>query len=143
MKSFLLKGKVPIIKWGSLPDNVFFEGEVPEGYSLAISPSKGYIVIDVDRHGEINGFNNVPRELMPELLGTHMYATKNNGAHFWFKYTGTKELANKASGLGIDLRTYKGYVVWYLDKDVRSYMNCIWDTSEEMNQWLEKLFSYC
>jgi len=48
MKTFLLKEKVPIVKWGNIPDETYFEGDVPEGYSLAISPSNGFIIVDVD-----------------------------------------------------------------------------------------------
>jgi hypothetical protein len=142
MRSFLLKAKKPICKWGSLPPNTFFEGEIPEGYSLAVSPSENYIVIDVDRHGDIDGVNNIPDNLMYELLKTLHYPTKNNGYHYWFKYTGNKELANKTSGLGIDLRTNKGYVVYYPKNDIRDQLHLIKPTSTHMNKWLEKLFSY-
>ena len=58
------------------------------------------------------------------------------------KYTGDKPLGNKTSGLGIDLRTNKGYVVWYHDKDIRDCINEINKTSQNLNKWLEKLFSY-
>ena len=142
MKSFLVRGKKPIIKWGYLPDGTFFEGNVPEGYRLAICPSEGYIVVDVDRHGNINGFDNIPEHLQGELDSTLSYATKNNGRHYWLKYTGGNYLANKTSGLGIDLRTNKGYVVWYPEGDVRSHMNEIIDTSLEMNNWVESLFGF-
>ena len=146
MKSFLLKGKKPIIRWSLLPDNVFFEGKVPDGFNLAVSlwGYEGYVVVDVDRHGEINGFDNIPVDLCPELNTTYNYKTKNNGMHYWFKYTGNKPLGNKTSGLGIDLRTNKGYVVWYPKEDIRDVVKSgqINNTSEEMNKWLEKLFSY-
>ncbi len=142
MKSFLLKGKTPIIKWGMIPDETYFEGNVPEGYQLAVSPSEGYVVIDIDNHGKVNGFDNIPNFLLDELNSTLRYKTKNNGCHYWFKYTGDKELANKASRLGIDLRTHKGYVVWYLNIDVRNCLNSIKETSGEINTWLEQLFSY-
>ena len=48
LKSFLLKDNKPITKWGLLPDNTFFEGEVPEGYKLAISPSDNIVILDID-----------------------------------------------------------------------------------------------
>lgn len=143
MKSFLLKGKIPIIKWSRLPDNTFFEGKLPEGYSLAVMPSGNYIVVDVDRHGKIDGFENIPLKLFPELDDTLNYATKNNGRHYWFRYTGKEILANKASGQGIDLRVaYKGYVVWYPKDDIRNRLDEINNTSSDMNKWLEKLFSF-
>lgn len=143
MKSFLLKDKKPIIRWGSLPDEVYFEGNIPTGYSLAISPSSNYVVIDVDVHNdEINGFDNVPKTILRELNNTLNYPTKNKGRHYWVEYTGNKVLANKTSGLGIDLRTNKGYVVWYLNDDVRQYLHTINKTSTKLNNWLEKLFSY-
>lgn len=142
MKSFLLKEKTPIIKWGNLPDNVYFEGKVPEGYSLAISPSGNYIVVDVDMHGDVDGFSNIPHLIQMELDTTLNYKTKNNGKHYWFQYTGNKLLANKTSGLGFDLRTNKGYVVWYHNEDIRDCLYKIKSTSENLNTWLEKHFSF-
>lgn len=142
MRSFLLKEKTPIIKWGFLPQNTFFEGTVPENYNLAICPSDNYIVIDVDKHDSKNGFNNIPFELLNELNNTLNYNTKNNGKHYWFKYTGNKPLANKTSGLGIDLRTNKGYVVFYPKTDIRKQLHLINDTSNALNKWLESMFSY-
>jgi hypothetical protein len=143
MKSFLCKGKRPIIKWSLLPDETYFEGELPEGFNLAVMPSGNYIVVDVDRHGTINGFDNLPSELSNELNNTLNYSTKGAGAHFWFKYTGKSPLGNKPSGKGIDLRVgYKGYVIWYPKYDIRDALDRINETSPEMNKWLQKLFSY-
>lgn len=142
MKSFLVRGKRPIILWSVLPDNCFFEGNIPEGYKLAVCPSEGMIVIDIDKHGKKNGFTNIPPSLMFELKSTLNYPTKNNGRHFWFKYTGDKPLANKTSNLGIDLRTHKGYVVYYPDNDIRDNLHLIKESSNQLNVWLKKLFSY-
>ena len=142
MKSFLLNGKRPIIRWGNLPDNTFFEGKVPEGYSLAVTPSEGYVVIDVDRHGSEDGFKNIPWNIKQELDKSLHYNTKNKGAHYWLKYTGNKPLGNKTSGLSIDLRTHKGYVVWYPQQDVRYCISAVKESSKTMNRWLEELFSY-
>ena len=142
MRSFLLKEKVPIIRWKYIPNNIYFEGNVPEGYNLAVSPSDKYIVIDVDNHGDIDGFSNIPMLVQAELNASFNYATKNNGRHYWFYYTGSKPLGNKTSGLGIDLRTNKGYVVWYPKEDVRNCLSEIRSTSDHLNKWLEKLFSY-
>lgn len=144
MRSFLLKGKSPIIKWGMLPEGVMFQGNIPEGYSLAVCPSDNYIVLDVDRHGKIDGFDAIPRDIETELAFTFSYETKNKGKHFWLRYTGSKPLGNKTSGKGIDLRTNKGYVVWYPDEDILDVIECgqVMDTSEDMNYWLESLFSY-
>jgi hypothetical protein len=142
MKSFLLKGKKPICKWGMVPEETYFEGTVPEGYSLAVSPSDNYIVVDVDRHGDIDGFKNIPTHLGHELANTLKYPTKNDGMHYWFKYSGKKPLANKASSIGIDLRTDRGYAVWYPKEDIRDCLNGISETSDKLNEWLEKLFSF-
>jgi hypothetical protein len=125
-----------------LPDNIFFEGEVPEGYSLAVCPSKEFIIIDVDRHGEIDGFDNIPNSINQEIQTTLHYKTKNNGEHFWFKYTGNVPLANKSSNLGIDLRTNKGYVVWYPKEDVRNLIKETKESSLELNLWLENMFGF-
>ena len=141
MKSFLCKGKKPIIKWGMLPDNIFYKGEIPEGYSLAISPSKGYIIIDVDKHGKQNGFSNIPSNIIFELKDTLNYKTKNDGRHFWIKYTGNIDLPNKSSSLGIDLRTHKGYVVWYLSEDIQDRIQDIKESSPILNEWLEITFA--
>lgn len=142
MRSFLLKGKQPTVKWGRIPSNIYFEGKIPQGYGLAISPSDPYVILDIDRHGKLNGFTNVPKELEEELYNKHFnYKTKNSGLHVWLKYTGNKTLINRASGLGIDLRNSRGYVRWYLDKDIRSYIHQVKETSSELNTWLEKLFT--
>lgn len=146
MKSFLCKkgSKKPFIKWGMLPDNIFYEGIVPEGYDLAISlwGNKDYVVVDVDRHGKKDGFDHIPQHLKEELSNTLHYPTKNNGMHFWFKYTGDVKLANKASNQGIDLRTNRGYVIWYPKGDIRDNIQYINDTSIELNKWLKVLFGY-
>jgi hypothetical protein len=142
MRSFLLKEKSPIVKWGMIPQNTFFEGKVPENYNLAICPSDNYIVIDVDKHDNKNGFDNIPFDLLKELNNTLNYNTKNNGKHYWFKYTGNKPLANKTSGLGIDLRTNKGYVVFYPKTDIRKQLHLINNTSNALNKWVESMFSY-
>ena len=60
--------------------------------------------------------------------------------HCWFKYTGDKKLANKTSNKGIDLRTHKGYVVWWHNKPMEECLNDNKDTSNKLNEWLEELF---
>lgn len=141
MKSFLLRGKKPIVKWGMIPDEVYFEGKIPEGYGLAISPHFPYIILDIDKHGNVNGFDTIPKEIWNEIEENHFYyKTKNDGLHVWLKYSGNKVLLNKPSGLGIDLRTEKGYAKWYLDNDIRKYIHTIHSTSNELNTWLESLF---
>jgi hypothetical protein len=98
MRSFLLKKKKPIVKWGMIPDGVMFQGKVPEGYNLAISPHDPYIILDVDMHGDISGFDSIPENINFQLAQTLKYGTKNDGFHYWLKYTGDKKLMNKASG---------------------------------------------
>ena len=142
MKSFLLKEKVPICRWKPIPHGFFFEGKVPDGYSLAICPSDPYVILDIDRHGDVDGFDNIPEDIKTELESHFSYNTKNNGKHVWLKYSGEIKLANKASGLGIDLRTSHGYVKWYLDGDIRDYIDQVKETSPVLNEWLEKLFNY-
>ena len=140
MKSFLVRNKVPQVRWSKIPDNTYFEGNVPESYSLAISPSKGYVILDVDEHGEISGDANIPFLIKIELQKTLNYPTKGNGVHYWLKYSGNKELTNKPSGLGIDLRTHRGYAIWYDKRDIRECNSLIKESSRELNEWLEKLF---
>jgi hypothetical protein len=142
MKTFLLKDKRPICKWGQIPDNIYFEGELPENYSLAICPNAPYVILDIDDHKGKCGFDNIPFSIKIELSEHFAYQTNSGGQHIWLKYTGNKELANKTSGFFIDLRTHNGYVKWYLDGDIRNYIHEVKETSLKLNNWLEQLFSY-
>lgn len=139
MRTFLLKDKVPICKWGMIPENTYFSGKVPDGYSLAISPHDPYIIVDVDKRGILNGIDNIPKNLLVELKNTFNYNTKN-GVHFWLKYSGDKNLLNKTSKILIDLRTSSGYVKYNHDKDIRECEHLIKPTSKLLNEWLESLF---
>jgi hypothetical protein len=141
MKSFLVKNKRPVLKWSQLPDGIMFKGDIPEGFKLAIVPSEGMIVIDVDNHdNSINGFNNIPLHIKHELDKTLNYATKSSGRHYWFYYTGSDVLLNSTSGLGIDIRTHKGYAIWYHNKPIELVMTEIKPTSIIINEWLSELF---
>lgn len=149
MRSFLLVKNKPLVKWGLIPDNTLYEGIIPEGYDLAVNPHQPYIIIDVDRHGK-DGFVNIPEHLKPELESTLHYPTKHNGMHYWFYYTGNRNLANKASEYGIDLRTGNsdeyngGYVKWH-PRNTMNIVGVLWQakqSSEELNEWIEELFSY-
>jgi hypothetical protein len=155
MRSFLLKDGKPLIKWGLLPDNTMYQGKVPEGYDLAVNPHHPYIVVDVDRHGDKDGFLNIPEHLKAELESTFHYPTKHNGMHYWFYYSGDKSLSNKASKFGIDLRTgnqkfnknewtHGGYVKWH-PRDTINIMNELHKVNKSslnMNNWIEELFAY-
>lgn len=144
MKTFLAKGdtKRPLMHWTMLKEDTYFEGPVPEGYRLCASPSKGYVILDVDRHGDKDGFENIPIKIIDELEETFHYPTKNNGIHYWLRYSGSKPLGNKTSGQGFDLRTEKGYVCYYRNDDIRDNLHLIKETSPELNKWLETWFSY-
>lgn len=139
MKTFLLQGKIPICKWSLIPDETYFEGNLPQGFGLATCPHDPYIIIDIDNHGNMIGMDNIPENLKEEIFLSLGYNTKS-GYHAWFKYSGDKPLMNKTSKKGIDLRTSKGYVKWYLDKDIRSYIHLIKESSKELNEFLESLF---
>ena len=148
MRSFLLNNNKPLVKWGLISDFNLYEGDIPEGFDLAINPHYPYIIIDVDRHKK-NGCLNIPSNLKKELESTLNYPTKRNGRHYWFYYTGNKTLINKASNLGIDLRTGNideyngGYVKWHPRNTMR-IEDVLWQakqTSIKMNKWLESLFA--
>ena len=148
MKSFLLKSNVPIVKWGLIPDNTFFQGIVPDGYDLAVCPSGSYVILDVDVKDDKNGFNHIPEEDLKELNYSFHYNTKSGGAHYWLDYTGNKVLLNKSTSLGLDLRIGKnektgnngGYVKYRYNKDIRECTHLIKKTGKELNEFLEKLF---
>jgi len=154
-----LKEKIPICKWGILPDGIMYKGKVPPGYNLAIVPGPEYIILDVDRHKDKDGFKYIPDypkavkfvfkifrikklSILDELEQTFNYKTKNNGKHYWLKYTGNKVLGNKTSGFSSDLRTDKGYVAYWYDKPIEECLHLIKETSPKMNEYLERLFSY-
>jgi hypothetical protein len=150
MKSFLLKNGVPIIKWGSLKDGILFQGKIPNGYDLAIAPTPGYIIIDVDNKNGKCGSKNVPKELLIEFGSTFNYNTENGGFHYWFKYTGSEKLPNTTSKLSIDLRVGAsdgnngGYAKWH-PRDSYGIMDCIdsiKESSVELNEWIEGVFKY-
>lgn len=148
LKSFLLKDNKPITKWGLLPDNTFFEGEVPEGYKLAISPSGNIVILDIDFKNGKNGYEHIPSHIQTELDQSFNYKTKSGGAHIWLCYTGSRKLMNRSTTLGLDLRIGSkgknsgGYVKYNHTEDIRKCLHLIKGTSNEMNEWLEDLFAF-
>lgn len=142
MKTFLSKNKKPICKWSMIPQNVYFEGNIPEGYKLCVNPHWPYCIIDIDNKGiGQNGFEHIPENLKEELNQHFNYDTPSKGKHIWILYSGNKHLMNKTSSLFIDLRTNKGYAVWYPKTDVRLHLHEIKESSKRLNKFLEKLFS--
>jgi hypothetical protein len=142
MKSFLLKNNTPTIKWSLLPENIFFEGKIPEGYDLAVAPSGNDIILDVDVKNGKNGFNHIPYLIRTELDYTFYYNTRSGGRHYWLNYSGDKVLFNRATSLGLDLRIGgKGYVKYPHTTDIRCCLELINKSSVKMNEWLEELFS--
>jgi hypothetical protein len=145
MKTFLSRDKKPICKWGMISDGVHYEGKIPNGYKLCINPHYPYCIIDIDTKPNKNGFNNIPENILLELKTHYNYDTPSGGKHVWVLYSGNKNLANKTSNLGIDLRTHKGYVCYYpadQGEDIRNNVHKIKRTSPQLNEWLEGLFSY-
>lgn len=142
MRSFLLKEKIPICKWGLIKDGTMYQGAVPSGYNLAIVPGPEYIIVDVDRHGHKDGFKHIPTNILKELEKTFNYTTKNNGKHYWLKYSGNSNLGNKTSGKSSDLRTDKGYVAYWHNEPIENCLHRIKETSPQLNNWLEESFSY-
>ncbi len=147
MKSFLLRNGTPIIKWGNLPNNIFYEGVVPEGFDLAVSPSDNYVILDIDVKNGKNGYEHIPHLIQIELDKSFNYKTKSGGAHYWIEYTGNKTLINKSTEFGLDLRigakkgNAGGYVKYHHNVDIRQCIPLIKQSSEHLNNWLEKLFS--
>lgn len=163
MRTFLVNAdksskyyKKPCCIWGNLPLNTYYQGVIPNGYNLAINPTPGIIIVDVDVDNEKckNGFNNIPARIENELFLSYHYVTKRGGHHFWCKYSGDKVLMNKASNQSIDLRigpevidgnivNNGGYAIYYpaiYGDDIRNHLNEIKETSPLCNEWLEKLF---
>ncbi len=139
MKSFLLRNGSPTIKFSLLSNNIFFEGDIPDGFDLAVAPSDNYIVIDVDVKNGKDGFNHIPIDIKLELWETFNYKTKSGGAHFWIKYLGGKTLMNTSTKYGLDLRigakgsNAGGYVKYHHNIDIRECVHLIKDSSNELN----------
>lgn len=148
MKSFLLDNKyTPIIRWSKIPKGCFFKGTIPFGFFLAVAPSDNIVILDIDLKGGKNGYLHIPIELRTELNKTYFYNTKSGGSHIFIKYTGNKTLKNMSTEKGIDLRIAAkgtnagGYVRWQGNIKPEECISLIKDSSKELNQWLEKLFS--
>ncbi len=148
MKSFLLNNQYkPTVKWSLVPENCFYEGEVPTGFFKAVCPGK-YIVLDVDNKSpEKSGFNYIPISILAELENTFNYKTKSgNGRHYWILYLGDKTLMNTSTKYFLDLRVGQklnnagGYVLYHHSVDIRQCTHLIKESSNELNIWLEKLF---
>lgn len=148
MKSFLLKNNTPTIKWSLIPNNTFFEGNIPEGYTLAVCPSENIVILDIDVKNDKNGFEFIPLKILSELEETFHYSTKSGGAHYWIKYTSDKPLKNCSTKYGLDLRIGKnentnnngGYVKYVHTEDIRNCVHLIKESSIELNKFLESLF---
>lgn len=141
MRSFLLHNGKPTIKWSMQKPNTFFEGNLPSGFDLAIVPEE-YVVIDVDVKSGKNGFEHIPMKIQVELDKTFFYNTASGGRHYFLSYSGNKELINRATKEGIDIRCgSKGYVKYKGLVDIRECVSLIKTSSPKMNAWIEKLFS--
>lgn len=152
MKSFLLgPNNKPVVRWGQLKNNTFYEGVVPENYSLAVSPTnEKMVIVDIDcKKEKENGYNNIPKDVFKEMLESFHYKTKSGGMHVFLNYTGDKVLKNCATKLAIDLRigpnektkNSGGYVKYYHSTDIRECIHLIKPTSPLLNNFLEQLFS--
>jgi hypothetical protein len=147
MKSFLLYNNKPTVKWSLVPENIFYEGNIPDGFDLAVCPSDNIVILDIDVKNGKNGYDHIPQHIILELRNSFYYDTKSGGRHCWIRYTGDKILLNKATELGLDLRVGAkpgnagGYVKYYHHTDIRQCKHLIKESSPELNLWLEKLFS--
>ena len=68
----------------------------------------GLCVVDVDTHGDINGFESLP--LLGDLPDTAVARTPSGGAHYVFKNDGTPPPRKISLVRGIDLLS-NGYIV--------------------------------
>lgn len=149
MRSFLLNNKTntPNIKWGMLPDGIHFIGNIPDGYSLAISPGDSNIVIlDCDVKNNKDGYKFIPPNILNELEQSFWYHTKSGGAHFFVNYSGNKVLKNCSTKYGLDLRRGSvlgnagGYVKYNGITPVNEIEFLIKESSKDLNDFLESLF---
>ncbi len=80
------------------------------GANLAAVPGPNYVVIDIDKKGDVDGFP-AWNQLLPKVPKTLRARTPSGGEHYWFRCPAP--LGNTASALaeGIDTRGTNGYVV--------------------------------
>ena len=155
MKSFLLKNGTPIVKWGLIPNNTFYIGEIPEGYALAVCPSENIVILDVDEKNGKSGHKHIPKYSkfkkfifkLFKIQKTDILNELKNTFHYWVKYNGNKVLLNTSTKYGLDLRigaktgNCGGYVKYQHNVDIRECVHLIKESSNELNLFLEKLFS--
>jgi len=147
MKSFLLKDNKPICKWGLIPPDTHFLGDIPIGYSLAVCPSENIVILDVDVKNKKNGFENIPMLVQIELNKTFNYFTKSGGKHYFIYYTGNKILLNTSTKYGLDLRigakknNCGGYVKYNCSVPIQQCEHLIKKTTDLTNKFFEKLFT--
>lgn len=151
MKSFLLNSQnTPIIRWSLLENGIFYQGEIPKGFGLAICPTnERQVILDVDVKNGKNGFNYIPSVVLAELELTFNYSTKSGGHHYFLNYSGSKLLMNTSTSKGLDLRigankktkNAGGYCKYNGNIPVEQIEPLIKKTSPRMNLFLEKLFT--
>ena len=79
--------------------------EVLKELPVAVDPN---LLVDVDTHGDINGFESLP--LLGDLPDTAVARTPSGGAHYVFKNDGTPPPRKISLVRGIDLLS-NGYIV--------------------------------
>ena len=152
MKSFLLRNNYPTIKFSMLPDNCFYEGDLPgKDYDLAVCPTNHkQVILDIDcKPGKDIGYYNIPEDIYLELMQSFHYLTKSGGMHIFLNYSGNKLLKNCSTKYSLDLRigTCKetnnagGYVRYNGSIPANEIEPLIKSTSPKINEFLEKLFS--
>ena len=121
---------------------------MPDRFFKAVSPGK-YIVLDVDNKSpNKSGFNHIPNNILNELEESFNYKTKSgNGRHYWLLYLGNKVLKNTSTPYFLDLRVGQrkdnsgGYVLYHHNVDIRDCVHLIKESSNDLNTFLEGLFS--
>ncbi len=86
----------------------FADGDLNIGIALP----EHIVVLDIDRHGDVDGWETVQKHGL-ELPLTWRAVTGGNGSHFWFRLPdGVRSRSTKRPDMpGIDIKGHGGYVV--------------------------------
>ena len=112
---------------------------------IATGKISGLFVLDVDTHGDTNGYASLSaleaeHEKLPD---TYQVETASGGRHYYFRYPENRTIKNSAGkvGKGLDIRGDGGYVIAApsVREDGKSYRVYHDAEIEEAPEWLLKL----
>ncbi len=91
---------------------MWFDGKNDYVPGLLTGERNGIAVLDVDRKGNVDGFNSLASlGIDPDKLSHVSVATQSRGAHYYFQYEDGIGCSNAGLPPGIDVRGEGGFVI--------------------------------